>query len=125
MATTGDKNQAQALYLMGGKALWTQELEVALLEGGIDLIVHCLKDMPTSLPEGCEISAILERADPSDCLVVKSGLPYKCLEELPDGSIVGTSSVRRVALLRRAFPKLVFADVVSLEPSLQCWHDLS
>lgn len=113
MSTQGDKNQSQALYLMNGKSFWTQELEAALLEGGIDLIVHSLKDMPTSLPEGCELAAILEREDPTDCLVVKEGLSYKRLEDLPDGSVVGTSSVRRVAQLRRKFPKLVFVDVVS------------
>lgn len=113
MRTEGDKNQTQALYLMGGKALWTKELEVALLEGEVDLIVHCLKDIPTQLPDGCELGAILEREDPSDCLVVKEGLPYKTLDELPEGSVIGTSSVRRVAQLRRKYPKLKFADVVS------------
>lgn len=114
MSTEGDKNQSQALYLMGGKALWTKELEVGLLDGDIDLIVHSLKDVPTSLPDGCELAAIMEREDPSDCLVVKGGLNYKTLEDLPDGSVIGTSSVRRVAQLRRTFPRLRFADVVSL-----------
>ncbi|KDQ19821.1 hypothetical protein BOTBODRAFT_142519 [Botryobasidium botryosum FD-172 SS1] len=111
MTTGGDKNLSQALYLLGGKSLWTQELEVALLNGDIDIIVHSLKDVPTVLPERCEIGAILEREDPSDSLVVKKGLAYKSLDELPEGSVVGTSSVRRVAQLKRAFPKLVFADV--------------
>jgi len=82
-----------------------------LLDGSIDLIVHSLKDVPTTLPEGCAIGAILEREDPRDALVVKEGLEYKTLEELPDGSIVGTSSVRRVAQLKRLFPKLEFSDV--------------
>ena len=112
MATEGDKNQTQALYLMGGKALWTKELEVGLLDGSIDLIVHSLKDVPTILPDGCALGAILEREDPRDALVVKEGLEYKTLEELPDGSIIGTSSVRRVAQLKRSFPKLEFRDVV-------------
>lgn len=85
---------------------------MALLEGGVDAIVHSLKDVPTELPPGCELGAIIEREDPSDALVVKQGLPYKCLEDMPDGSVIGTSSVRRVAQLRRAFPKLRFADVV-------------
>lgn len=114
MSTGGDKNQSQALYLLGGKSLWTEELETALHRREVDLIVHCLKDMPTRLPENCEIGAILERADPRDAFVVKQGLHYKTLEELPDGSVIGTSSVRRVAQLKRAFPKLKFADVVSL-----------
>lgn len=113
MTTGGDKNQAQALYLLGGKALWTEELEDALLKGEVDIIVHSLKDVPTTLPDRCEIGAILEREDPRDSLVVKAGLNYKTLDDLPEGSIVGTSSVRRVAQLKRAFPKLAFADVVS------------
>jgi hydroxymethylbilane synthase len=112
MTTEGDHNQSQALYLMGGKALWTKELEVGLLDGSIDLVVHSLKDVPTTLPEGCAIAAILEREDPRDALVVKDGLEYKTLEALPPGSIIGTSSVRRVAQLKRSFPKLEFRDVV-------------
>lgn len=114
MTTEGDKNQSQALYLLGGKALWTKELEVSLFERQIDMIVHCLKDVPTLLPEGGEIGAITQREDPRDCLVMKEGLPYRTLEELPDASVIGTSSVRRVAQLKRNFPKLVFKDVVSM-----------
>lgn len=113
MTTEGDKNQSQALYLLGGKALWTKELEVALKENVVDMLVHSLKDVPTTLPPGCEIGAILERENPVDSLVVKQGLPYKNLEDLPEGSVVGTSSVRRVAQLRKSFPGLVFLDVVS------------
>ncbi|KAJ8503646.1 hypothetical protein ONZ45_g10671 [Pleurotus djamor] len=111
MSTTGDNNQSQALYLLGGKALWTKELEVALKEGAVDLLVHSLKDVPTVLPEGCVLGAIMEREDPVDSLVVKKGLEYKELKDLPDGSVIGTSSVRRVAQLTRLFPKLKFMDV--------------
>ncbi|KIJ45069.1 hypothetical protein M422DRAFT_251268 [Sphaerobolus stellatus SS14] len=111
MSTEGDKNQSQALYILGGKSLWTKELEVALLDGEVDILVHSLKDVPTVLPDGCELGAILEREDPADSLVVKSSLPYKTIEELPAGSVVGTSSVRRVAQLKRKFPELVFKDV--------------
>jgi hydroxymethylbilane synthase len=113
MTTEGDKNQAQALYLMGGKSLWTKELEVSLLQGEVDILVHSLKDVPTTLPPGCELGAITEREDPADCLVVKKGLPHTSLEDIPGGSVIGTSSVRRVAQLRRKFPRLVFQDVVS------------
>ena len=113
MTTGGDHNQSQALYLLGGKSLWTKELEVALKEGVVDMLVHCYKDVPTVLPEGCEIAGVLEREDPVDSLIVKKGLSYKTLEELPEGSVVGTGSVRRVAQLRRMFPKLVFKDAVS------------
>ncbi|CUA77469.1 hydroxymethylbilane synthase [Rhizoctonia solani] len=111
MTTEGDKNQSQALYLLGGKALWTKELEVSLFDRQIDMIVHCLKDVPTLLPEGGEIGAILKREDPRDSLVMKDGLSYKSLEDLPDGSVIGTSSVRRVAQLKKSFPKLAFNDV--------------
>ena len=76
------------------------------------MLVHSLKDVPTTLPDGCELGAILKREDPVDSLVMKTGLDYKSLDELPDGSVVGTSSVRRVAQLRRLYPKLKFADVV-------------
>lgn len=112
MSTAGDKNQSQALYLLGGKALWTKELEVALKERVVDMLVHSLKDVPTTLPEGCYLGAILEREDPVDCLVIQSGKPWKSLDDLPEGSVVGTSSVRRVAQLKRKYPKLRFLDVV-------------
>ncbi|BGP34174.1 porphobilinogen deaminase [Rhodotorula toruloides] len=111
MTTLGDNVQSQPLYTFGGKALWTKELEVALLSNQVDAIVHSLKDVPTEFPAGCELGAVLEREDPSDALVVKEGLPYTSLEEMPEGSVIGTSSVRRVAQLRRKFPGLKFADV--------------
>ncbi|GAA6031549.1 hypothetical protein JCM8097_006515 [Rhodosporidiobolus ruineniae] len=111
MTTLGDNVQTQPLYTFGGKALWTKELEVCLLDGTVDAIVHSLKDVPTEFPPGCKLGAVLEREDPTDALVVKDGLPYTTLEELPEGSVVGTSSVRRVAQLRRKFPGLKFADV--------------
>ncbi|WFD46245.1 hydroxymethylbilane synthase [Malassezia furfur] len=117
MQTGGDLNLRSPLYVIGGegRAIWTKELEVALLAGGVDAIVHSLKDVPTTLPANLELAAILEREDPRDALVVKAGLPYTSLEEMPPGSVIGTSSVRRVALLRRAYPHLMFSDVVCLE----------
>ena len=111
MSTAGDLNKVTPLYQFDAKALWTRELEVALLEGEIDMIVHSLKDMPTTLPEGCALGAITEREDPRDAVVMKAGLKYKGLDELPKGSVVGTSSVRRIAQLRRAYPHLCYADV--------------
>ncbi|KAJ7462051.1 porphobilinogen deaminase, dipyromethane cofactor binding domain-containing protein [Mycena latifolia] len=111
MSSAGDRNKSEALYLLGGKSLWTKDLEVALKEGKVDMLVHCLKDMPTALPEGCVIGAILEREDPVDSLIVKAGRGWKSLEELPPGSVVGTSSVRRIAQLRRSFPELKFLDI--------------
>ncbi|KAL8286698.1 hypothetical protein RQP46_004226 [Phenoliferia psychrophenolica] len=114
MTTSGDINQSTPLYLFGGKALWTKELEVELVKGNVDAIVHSLKDVPTEFPPHCELGAILEREDPSDALVVKAGLAYTSLDQFPDGSVIGTSSVRRVAQLRKQFPKLKFADVRGL-----------
>ncbi len=113
MSTAGDKNQSQALYLLGGKALWTKELEVALKEGEVDMLVHSLKDVPTTLPQGCIIAAILERENPVDSLVVKKGERWTTLDDLPEGSVIGTSSVRRVAQLKRKYHHLKFLDVVS------------
>lgn len=116
MTTAGDRNQSQALYLMGGKALWTKDLEVALLDSSVDMLIHSLKDVPTVMPAGCTIGAILEREDPVDSLVVKKegkGSEWTRLEEFEEGSVIGTSSVRRVAQLKRNFPKLKFMDVVS------------
>ena len=116
MTTSGDNNQSQALYLLGGKALWTMELEEALKKGEVDMLVHSLKDVPTNLPEGCIIGGILEREDPVDSLVVKKGEKWKTLEELPDGSVIGTSSIRRIAQLKRKYPHLGFQDIVSYQP---------
>ncbi|KAJ7639489.1 porphobilinogen deaminase, dipyromethane cofactor binding domain-containing protein, partial [Roridomyces roridus] len=110
MTSVADRNPDATLASLGtakeGKALWTSDLEAALVEGQADLLVHCLKDVPTTLPEGCEIAAVLERADPVDSFVVKSGEGWMSLDELPEGSVVGTGSVRRSAQLRRGWPKL-------------------
>jgi hydroxymethylbilane synthase len=130
ISSAGDKNQTDALYLMGGKSVWTEELEAALIDGSVDLVVHSLKDVPTTLPAGMEIGAILEREDPVDGLVMKDSLPFKTLGDLPDGSVIGTSSLRRVAQLRRAHPRLKYIDVVSpIHPnntiSTQAWGILS
>jgi hydroxymethylbilane synthase len=117
MSTQGDKNQSQALHLIGGKSLWTKELEVALLDGEVDMLVHSLKDVPTALPDGCVLGAILEREHGEDSLVVKKGYTVggkaaHRLDDLPEGAVVGTSSVRRVAQLKRRYTGLVFKDVV-------------
>ena len=111
MATMGDKNQVTALHEFGAKSLWTHELEAQLIVGKLDLIVHCLKDMPTQLPPKCVIGCIMEREDPRDVVIMKPTLHYKSLAELPAGSVVGTSSVRRSAQVKRLYPKLKFKDV--------------
>jgi hydroxymethylbilane synthase len=91
--TTGDKIQDVPLAKIGGKGLFTKEIEEALLDGSIDLAVHSLKDVPSELPAGLTLSAIPEREDPRDALI---GRP---LAELASGAIVGTSSLRRSAQL--------------------------
>ncbi|RIA90224.1 porphobilinogen deaminase [Glomus cerebriforme] len=110
MTTIGDKNLSQPLFQIGEKSLFTKELEVALQNKIVDLVVHSLKDLPTILPEGMTIAAILKRENPSDALVIKKGLSYKSVDELPKGSVIGTSSVRRMAQMKAAFPDLVFQD---------------
>ncbi|OLL22474.1 Elongation factor G, mitochondrial, partial [Neolecta irregularis DAH-3] len=112
METLGDAIQTKPLHEIGAKALWTRELEEALAADQIDLIVHSLKDMPTQLPEYAMLGAVLEREDARDAVVMKAGSPYKSIQELPAKSIVATSSLRRTAQLRRAFPHLEFADMV-------------
>ncbi|KAE8342599.1 hypothetical protein BDV24DRAFT_173613 [Aspergillus arachidicola] len=111
LRTLGDRDQLTALYNFGAKSLWTTELEEKLNAGELDVIVHCLKDMPTSLPDTCELAAIPPRDDPRDALIVKAGLPYTSLKSLPEGAVVGTSSVRRSAQLRRVYPHLRFANL--------------
>jgi hydroxymethylbilane synthase len=117
MTTTGDQILNVPLAQVGGKALFTKELEVALADGNVDFIVHSLKDVPTTLPPGMILGAILEREDPRDVVIIHpkhiaSGTTT--LEKLPDGSVVGTSSVRRRAQLKRRFPNLEFRDIVYL-----------
>jgi len=113
MSTTGDDNQTTALHKFNEKALWTQELEVLLQNKQLDLIVHSLKDMPTQLPHDLILGGVTKREDPRDALVIKPTIvgQYKSLAELPEGSVVGTSSLRRIAQLKRHYPHLKFADV--------------
>ena len=103
MTTRGDQILDQSLSKVGGKGLFVKELEVALDEGRADLAVHSLKDVPMELPEGFVLACVLEREDPRDALV--SGR-YASLAELPQGAVVGTSSLRRVVLLRALRPDL-------------------
>ncbi|KAI1125112.1 porphobilinogen deaminase [Nemania abortiva] len=113
MLSTADKDKITALYKFGGKGLWTNELEAALIANQLDIIVHCAKDMPTSLPAGCTLACFTEREDPRDVVVVKKSLEgkYKTLADLPEGAVVGTSSVRRMAQIRRRYPQLRFQDM--------------
>jgi hydroxymethylbilane synthase len=117
MTTQGDQVLDVALSKIGSKSLFTKELEVALEAKTVDLVVHSLKDLPTTLPPGMQIGAMLEREDPRDAVVMSIKHTGKTLEDLPDQSVVGTSSVRRSAQLRRKYPNLIFQDVVNNVPS--------
>lgn len=114
MTTTGDRDQNTALYNFGGKGLWTSQLEERLVNRELDMVVHCLKDMPTTLPPGCVLGCITDREDARDTLIIKKALVdkhgWKTLADLPAGSVVGTSSVRRIAQLARRYPALKFKD---------------
>ncbi|KAI8996885.1 porphobilinogen deaminase [Pilobolus umbonatus] len=111
MTTMGDEILNKALSKIGEKALFTKELEVALEKGSVDLVVHCLKDLPTVLPPGMLLGAIMEREDPRDALVLSKKCQGYTLQTLPAGSVIGTSSLRRVAQLKRHYPHLKFIDV--------------
>ncbi len=108
IVTTGDKILDVPLAKIGGKGLFTKELELAMLNGDIDLAVHSLKDMPTELPDGLVLAAITKRADPFDALV---SIAYGSIDELPPGAILGTSSLRRKAQLLHYRPDLVIRDL--------------
>ena len=111
MATQGDKILDVALAKIGDKGLFTKELEAQMLVDRADIAVHSLKDLPTQLPEGLILGCVTEREDPADALVVHEKHRDKTLETLPEGSMVGTSSLRRLAQLRHHFPHLNFKDV--------------
>ncbi|KAK3555709.1 hypothetical protein QTP86_029075 [Hemibagrus guttatus] len=111
MSTTGDKILDTALSKIGEKSLFTKELENALERNEVDLVVHSLKDLPTSLPVGFTIGAVLKRENPSDAVVLHPKNAGKCLDSLPNKSIIGTSSLRRAAQLKKRFPHLEFKDI--------------
>ena len=109
--TTGDKKLDEPLSEIGAKGLFTHELEVALEKGKVECCVHSLKDLPTELPEGLVIGAVLEREDPRDVLVVNAITEAEDLASLPAGSRVGTSSLRRRAQLLALRPDLEVAEL--------------
>jgi len=103
MTTKGDQILDRSLSKVGGKGLFVKELETALEEGRADLAVHSLKDVPMELPPGFVLACVMEREDPRDAWVSNR---YASLADLPQGALVGTSSLRRVALLRALRPDL-------------------
>ncbi|MBX9925260.1 MAG: hydroxymethylbilane synthase [Hyphomicrobiaceae bacterium] len=105
--TSGDIILDRPLSEAGGKGLFTKEIEEALIDRSIDLAVHSMKDVPTALPDGLEISTILRREDVRDAFI---SLRYTAIAELPPGATVGTSSLRRQAQVRRLRPDLKVVD---------------
>ena len=102
----------KALNKIGGKSLFTKELEVALDAGQVDFVVHSLKDLPTTLPSGLTIGAVIKRHDPRDCVVLHAKhRAVTRLSALPAGSVLGTSSLRRIAQLSRHYPHLQFENI--------------
>lgn len=113
ISTAGDRILDRPLAEVGGKGLFTKEIEAQLKSGEIDIAVHSSKDMPTQLPDGLALTAFLEREDPRDAFIGKAA---PRLADLPEGAVVGTSSLRRQALVRRARPDV---DVVQFRGNVQ------
>jgi hydroxymethylbilane synthase len=121
LSTQGDRVLDRPLAEIGGKGLFTEEIEAGLLDGSLDLAVHSMKDMPTALPHGLTIAALLPREDPADTLLVRDGVLAADagddpLRALPQGARVGTSSLRRAAQLRALRPDL---EVVGFRGNVQ------
>lgn len=108
MTTKGDKILDTPLAKVGGKGLFTKELEVAMLEHRADIAVHSMKDVPMAFPEGLELAVICQREDPRDAFVSNQ---YANLQALPQGSVVGTSSLRRQCQIRQLRPDLQIKDL--------------
>lgn len=108
ITTTGDQVLDRRLQSIGGKGAFLKEIEEAMLAGHIDLAVHSLKDVPTALPAGLSLCALLERADPRDALISNSGKP---LESLPPAARVGTTSLRRSSQIKALRPDLHVDDL--------------
>jgi hydroxymethylbilane synthase len=106
--TTGDLAADAPFARIGSRAIFTKQIDDALLEGRIDLAVHSLKDLPTQLPDGITIAAVGSREDPRDALVGRTALRWS---EIPHGGVIGTSSLRRRAQLLHARPDLLVADL--------------
>ena len=107
MTTKGDQILDRSLSKVGGKGLFVKELESALQYGQADLAVHSLKDVPMELPLGMELACVMEREDPRDAFVSPH---FAQLDDLPQGAIVGTSSLRRTVLLQALRPLFLLSE---------------
>lgn len=113
MSTTGDAIQDRTLSEIGGKGLFTKEIEDALMDGAIDIAVHSMKDMPTVLPEGLSIPCLLEREDPRDAFISNTSVG---VDALPLYAVIGTASLRRGAQLKAYRPDL---EIIPLRGNVQ------
>ncbi|OWF43369.1 porphobilinogen deaminase-like [Mizuhopecten yessoensis] len=111
MATTGDKILDAALSKIGEKSLFTRELENALEDKSVDFVVHSLKDLPTNLPKNLVVGCVYKRDNPYDAVVMHPKHKGKTLKDLPDGSVIGTSSLRRQSQISRKFPTFKFENI--------------
>nr|CAD7402905.1 unnamed protein product [Timema poppensis] len=111
MTTIGDQILDKPLPKIGEKSLFTKELEIALEQQDVDLVVHSLKDLPTTLPDGMCIGAVCKREDARDAVVLHAKHKGKTLATLPKGSVIGTSSLRRASQLHLKYPDLKVKDV--------------
>lgn len=107
VSTAGDRDKQTSLQIIGGQGIFAKELQLALINGEIDIAVHSVKDLTSVLPPGLMLCAILDREDPRDVVVSQRG----GLDDLPAGSTIGTSSRRRIALIKRMRPDLEIADL--------------
>ena len=108
MSTRGDKLLDTPLAKVGGKGLFVKELEIAMLEGRADIAVHSMKDVPMEFPDGLELAIICEREDPLDAFVSNH---YENLDQLPQGAVVGTSSLRRQCQVNASYPSLKIKEL--------------
>ena len=108
ISTKGDRIQDRSLMEIGGKGLFLKEIEDELLAGTVQIAVHSMKDVPYQMPEGLVLGAILPREDSSDAMV---SVNFKSLKEMPKGSVVGTSSLRRLMQLQKQYPDLEFKNL--------------
>ncbi len=108
MTTEGDRNKVSPLSQMGGKGVFVKELETALLDGSADIAVHSMKDVPGELPAGLGIHAMVSRADPRDAFISRS---FSAFADMPEGAVVGSSSLRRVIQLQGRYPQLTFREL--------------
>jgi hydroxymethylbilane synthase len=108
MTTLGDRNKHSPLSKIGGKGVFVKELEVALIENRVDIAVHSMKDVPSELPDGLQITAICEREDPRDAFV---SVNFQSIDDLPDGARIGSSSLRRRIQLQQKFPQYQYIEL--------------